>query len=55
MHHDAKVRIKTCRYARECFICVCMFTATPSCNCILEQTHAVYNAAWVVNDSYVYC
>ena len=22
-------------------------------DCILEQTHAVYNAAWVVSDSYI--
>ena len=49
----AKVGIKSCRGTRECvsFVHVCMWL--PSCNCILEQTHAVYNAAWVVSDSYI--
>ena len=29
-----------------------MYVATKR-NSILEQTHAVYNAAWVVSDSYI--
>ena len=34
-----------------------MYIATQLQLYILEQTHAVYNAAWVVNDSYIasYC
>ena len=29
----------------------CITCSNPAA--ILEQTHAVYNAAWVVNDSYI--
>ena len=56
IYHDAKVGIKSCRGAREyvSFVHVCTYVATvASCNSILEQTHAVYNAAWVLSDSYI--
>ena len=38
--------------ARECvsFVNACIYVATHS---VLEQTHAVCNAAWVVDDSYI--
>ena len=32
-------------------LCMYVCSYVPSCNSILEQTHAVYNAAWVVSDS----
>ena len=34
-----------------CFVCACIVCIYPAT--ILEQTHAVYNAAWVVSDSYI--
>ena len=57
-----KVGIKSCRGARECvsFVHVRMYVCTYVCMYIatklpyLEQTHAVYNAAWVVSDSYIF-
>ena len=39
-----------------CFICACtggMYEAIPRCNCLLEQTHAVYSVACIVSDSYI--
>ena len=52
----AKVGIKSCGAAREYvpFVHVAMYVRSyPTAISILEQTHAVYNAAWVVSDNYI--
>ena len=51
IHHDAEVGMKSYRSARECisFVHVYILAAI----LYFEQTHAVYNAAWMVSDSYI--
>ena len=40
--------IKTCRFAKECFIFACMGVTTQLELCLHEQTQIIANASWSV-------